>query len=92
MLIIIINIIITSAAAAATTTTITTTSVERQFVTPSKASYVHRVQSSAASYKFQYFLFSFRSPSSSLLLFTRLHVPSILRSITCFIRQFLSKM
>ena len=85
-------IIMTSATTATTTnTTSTTTSFERQSVVSSKASSVHRVQSSAVSYKFQYLLFSFRSPSCSLLLFHRLHVPSILRSVTCFIRQFLSK-
>jgi hypothetical protein len=58
----------------------------------SKASCLQRGQSSSAPYKFKYLLFSLKSHSSSLLLIPRLLFPSIFRSVTCFRRQFLSKM
>ena len=57
-----------------------------------RASSLHRVQSSFASYKFQYLLFSLRSPRSILLLIPRLLVPSIIPSIMCFRSQTRSKM
>jgi len=49
---------------------------------------LHRVQSSASSFNFQYLLFSLRSSSSCL----RLPAHSICPSITYFGRQFLYKM
>jgi hypothetical protein len=51
---------------------------------------LHRVRSSASSFKFPYFLFSLRLSSSCVL--PHLPVPSIFPSITCFRRHFLRKM
>jgi hypothetical protein len=50
------------------------------------------VRSSASSFNFHCLLLPLRSSNSCLLLFHRLLVPSILRSVKCFRRYFLCEM
>ena len=58
---------------------------------PLSKQFLHRVQSNASSFHFQYILLSLRSSSSYLSLFPRIPIPATFPAIKCFRRQFLRK-